>query len=203
MIIVFSRLATTITIAVAMLAYSEIARAQTDLRVEVVDSFGTPVTKGVHVRLLGGSLLVADRIGGENFLFKDIHSGTYTLAVESLGFKRISKIISVNDSTQVVRVGLVLTNIGDPESKGFTLAGTVSSCVNGLTLWVRLVGLYNDQSESAVVKPGCKFEVAGLAGGYYMVSLLDGTRLIDSTIVKVAAGSTSVSLNMRERNLRR
>lgn len=159
------------------------------VRMEVVDAFGSEVTSGIKANLYKDGTRVAEAVGGSPLLLQGLPYEHYRLEIVCPGFRIYSGLIRISEPDRILRIGLRLDHVGDPEPKGLVLSGKVLRCARGPAMWIRLVGIFTDDTAQTRVRPDCSFRIPDLVGGRYFGILLDGTTVKDTKEVTVDQGS--------------
>jgi hypothetical protein len=162
---------------------------RTNLRIQVVDAFGTAVRSGLRASLYAESGLVAEGTGGTPLVLNNVPYGRYRLETTGSGFRVNSTRIKLSQPGQEVTVGLVLEKVGDPEPQGLTLTGRVARCSHRSPMWVKLIGLFTDEIVQASLGPDCTFRIPDLDGGRYLAVLFDGSTVMGIKEVRVTVDS--------------
>jgi hypothetical protein len=162
----------------------------------VTDCWGRPIQKA-RVQILSGTAPRYLQYPEKQTI--ELEHGTYTVIVDSEGFRRIARQITVEEKDKLFNFCLNVADIETIENERLpSLIGHVSTTARFLAagpVWVRLMGLYSDLNVVALVEENGSFSIDRLQPGRYSLMLFVNGELKRTRQIDMRTPDTKVSID--------
>ena len=123
--------------------------------------------------------------------------GEYTLRITADVFHTVERLVRVDQPEQVVRVQLVFAGLEDCGDAYSGLHGTIAGLSPNQELWIKAVPVRGTGGGEARVGRYGNFLIGGLDPGTYVLLVMEGSRVLRSTVVETGEKVVAIDLNTR------